>query len=266
MSALKIIVCMKQVADPEAPSSAFDIDGAARRVVAHGIPPVINPFDASALEAALTIKDKMAAHITVVTMIDDKLAMAVLRKALAAGADDLVILEDPLFLGLDAFSTAYVLASAIRGIGAYSLILTGRQTADWGSGSVGMIIAEMLGIPGINLARRIDIDGGRLVVERIRRSGSAVVRAAMPALVAADSEIGELRLPLLKDIKEATAKPVAKLSASMLRIDGNILRVREISDLLPSPSRRRTCCVVEGRSPQERGEKLALKLREDRVI
>ena len=82
-----------------------------------------------------------------------KVSDTVLRKTIAAGADALILLEDPLFEGLDSNSVAYVLSCAIKKIGAYDLILTGRQAGDWDSGQVGLILAEMLGIPSISLAQ-----------------------------------------------------------------------------------------------------------------
>jgi electron transfer flavoprotein beta subunit len=86
---MKILVCIKQVADPEGPSSAFDIDKEQKKIVVKGIPPVINPFDENALEAALKFKDTFGAHIIVISMVDDRLSLLVLKKAPCSGADEL---------------------------------------------------------------------------------------------------------------------------------------------------------------------------------
>jgi electron transfer flavoprotein beta subunit len=129
MKELQIIVCVKQVPDPEGPADSFKVDPEAKKVIPVGIPPVINPFDENALEAALRIKNQSNSKVTVLSM-GEKLAQPVLRKALAAGADDLILLMDHHFKDLDSYSTAYVLSSAIRRIGAYDLILTGRQAGD----------------------------------------------------------------------------------------------------------------------------------------
>jgi len=265
-ASMKILVCIKQVADPEGPASAFDIDSEQKKIVIKGIPPVINPFDENALEAALKLKDKFGAHVIAINVVDDKLSMAVLKKALAAGADELVILEDKHFVNIDASSKAYVLASTIRQIGDYSLVLLGRQTADWGSGQIGMIIAEILQLPCIHLARRVDLVNNGLLVERIRKVGSEVLKVQMPSLATVDSEIGELRLPLLKDIKEASKKPIHVFNASLLNLDIGKLRIRAVHNLKFAPPRKRECYFIEGATPQERGSNLASKLREDRVI
>ena len=140
---LNIIVAIKQVLDPEAPPSIFKIDPEAKRVIpAAGIPPVLNPYDENALEAALRIKDIHQSRITAISM-GAKLAKAVLRKCLAAGADELIMLEDQAFGSLDGNTTAYILATAITKIG-YDLVLTGRQAADTDAGQVGSGIAEFL--------------------------------------------------------------------------------------------------------------------------
>jgi electron transfer flavoprotein beta subunit len=102
MKELQIIVCIKQIPDPEGPADAFKVDSEAKKVIPVGIPPVINPFDENALEAALRIKNQFDAKVTVLSM-GEKLAQPVLRKALAAGADDLVLLMDQHFKDLDRF-------------------------------------------------------------------------------------------------------------------------------------------------------------------
>jgi electron transfer flavoprotein beta subunit len=265
MKELQIIVCIKQVADPEGPNSAFEIDSEARVVTPRGIPPVMNPFDSNALEAALQIKDRLGAGVIAISMVDDKLAMPVLKKALAAGADELIVLKDEHFVGLDPFSTAYVLSKAIEQIGGYDLILAGRQAADWGFGQVGPILAEILQIPSIGVAQRVSVEDGSVVVERLKRTGYEILKAAMPLLAAMDSEV-ELRLPTLKDIRDANNKPVTTWNAEDLAIDVGRLERRRVHELSQPPSRKRQCFVADGETLQEKAENLALKLRLDGVI
>jgi len=142
---------MKQVLDPEAPVSAFKIDPEAKRAIPpKGTPPVLNPNDENALEAALRIKDAQPAEITVISM-GRQLARPVVKKSLAVGANELVLLEDDGFEDLDSYSAAYILATAIKKIGKSDLILCGRQAADTDAGQVGSGIAEILGIPSITV-------------------------------------------------------------------------------------------------------------------
>jgi len=115
---------------PRPPLSTFKIDPDAKRATpAAGIPPVLNPYDENALEAALRIKELHQCKVTAISM-GTKLAKPVLRKCLAAGADELVLLEDDVFQDLDSYSTALVLAAAIKKMGKYELILTGRLAAE----------------------------------------------------------------------------------------------------------------------------------------
>jgi electron transfer flavoprotein beta subunit len=261
----KIIVCIKQVPDPEGPPSAFEVNSEAKKVTPVGIPPVINPFDENALEAALKIKDGAGGNVIAISMVE-KPATPVLRKALAVGADELIILEDEQFRDLDSYSTAYVLSAAIKKIGGYDIILAGRQAADWDFGQVGCLIAEILNIPSIYVAKSVKAGDGNVVVEKLKRFGYEVVKAPMPVLITASSEIGDLRLPSLNAIKDARGKPVTVWRSTDLEIDPHKLETRKIYRLSPPPSRKRDCVFIDGQSPQEKGEALAVKLREDKVI
>jgi len=263
---VRIIVCMKQVLDPEAPTSSFRVDTEAKRVIPpKGTPPVLNPFDENALEAALRIKDTQNAEITVISM-GRNLAKPVVRKSLAVGADGLILLEDDTFEDLDSYSTAHLLAAAINKIGEYDLILCGRQAADTDAGQVGSGIAEILKIPSITVARKIEASNGRARVERVVSEGYEVIEAPMPALVTASSEVGELRSTTVQAIMAAQKKPITVWNAQDLVADlprmnrANLLR-------LFIPARRETeCQVIEGETMEEAGANLALKLRETGVI
>lgn len=261
----QIIVCIKQVPDPEGPLSAFEVDSQAKKVTPVGIPPVINPFDENALEAALRIKDSVGGSVVAISMVE-KPATPVLKRALAVGADALILLEDEQFKDLDSYSTAYVLATAIKKIGGYDLILVGRQAADWDFGQVGSIVAELLQIPSISVAQKVRVEDKRVVVEKLRRNGYEIVQASMPALVTVSSEIGDLRLPSLQAIKDGRTKPLTVWRITDLELDPHKLEVKRIYTLSPPPCRKRDCVFIEGESLQEKGEKLALRLRQDKVI
>ena len=154
---MNIIVCAKQVIDPEAPPASFKIDAATNKVVLPAdTPPVIDPYSEYALEAALKLKDAHGSRITAISLGTD-LLREVIKKPLSMGVDELVLLEDEAFPDGDSWSTAYALAMAIKKIDDYGIILCGRQSADWDAGQVGSGIAEILGLPGITLARKIDI-------------------------------------------------------------------------------------------------------------
>jgi electron transfer flavoprotein beta subunit len=262
---LKIIVCIKQVPDPEGPASAFQVESEAKKVVPVGIGPVINPFDENALEAALQIKDSVGAKVVAMSMIEKPLA-PVLRKALAVGVDELIVLQDERFEDLDCYSTSYVLSSAIKKIGAYDLILVGRQAADWNFGQTGPLISEFLQVPCVSTVQRVRVDDGKVVAEKLKRRGYEIVRASMPALITLSSEIGDLRYASVNRLRDARQKPVTVWSSIDLKIDFHMLNVKKIYRLLPPASRERECIFIEGQSPHEKGERLALKLRQDKVL
>ncbi len=253
---MRIIVCMKQVIDPEAPARCFKLDSENRKIVAEGVPPVISPYDESALELALKIKDARAdTHVSVLSL-GPKLARPILMKALAVGADTLRMIEGK--AETDSHVTAAILASAISNM-SFDLILAGRQAADSNSGGVGLAIAEQLDIPAVSWARRIEIDGDRLVVERVLSDGHEVLRGSMPALVTVSHEAGELRTPKLRDIKKAKERPMENLRLSDLAMD-------PIPDplitcmRLESPSRERHCRLIEADEPTKAAAHLARAL------
>jgi len=190
---MKIIVCAKQVPDPSASSSGTTVDTESMQVIPpQGTPPVISPYDENALEAALMIKDAQGAQVTVLSL-GRNLAKPVLRRSLAVGADELILLQDNAFEKLDSYATAHILTAAIREIGDYDLILCGRQAADTDAGQVGSGIAEILKIPGITAACKVEPGNGKVMVERVVSDDIEEVEAPMPALVTVSSEIGDLR-------------------------------------------------------------------------
>jgi electron transfer flavoprotein beta subunit len=154
----------------------------------------------------------------------------------------------------------------IKRIGPYDLILTGRQAGDWDFGLTGLLIAEILQIPSINLARKVTIiDNNKVLVEKLNRDGYQVVSAPMPVLVTVSSEVGDLRYTSVLALRAVSSKPVKVYGAADLEIDQEKLETRHILKLV-SNNIQRECRYVKGESSQERGENLAIVLREDGVI
>ena len=256
MTETKIIVCAKQIPDPEAPLSDVSVDAEKLEVIVDA-PQVISPFDENALEAAIRIKEEMDVKITVLSL-GKKVSDTVLRKALAAGADELILLQDDDFEKLDSHSTASALVGAIRKIGEYDLIFTGRQAGDWDSGQVGLILGEMLGLPCISLARDISVEDGSVVVRKSVPEGYERVKARMPALITVSNEVGELRYisrtRMLKMMRGARSIP--SWSAGDLGINQEALQKMGIAVLSSPPDMGRDCQFIEG-SPDDQAEKLA---------
>ena len=266
---MNIIVCCKQVFDPEAPPASFKIDATATQVIPPpNTPPVVSPFDEQAVEAALRIKDKIEAKITILSL-GNNLLRDVVKKPLSMGADELVLLEDSAFEGGDSWSTASALALAIKKIAEFDLILCGRQAADWDAGQVGSGIAELLGIPSVTVAKSVEVSDGRVRVERVTLDGYEVVEVPLPALVTVSNELGEPRFATLKGIMAAAKKQPVVWKPADIGVDpsqvGNAARRSKLVKLF-QPAREGKCDIVEGESGAEAGTNLALKLRESKLI
>jgi len=260
-----IIVCMKQVVDPEAPLSVFRIDTEAKQaVLPKATPPVLSPFDENALEAALQIKDSQQASVSVLSL-GRKLTRAVVKAALAAGADRLFLLEDGSFGEFNTSLTANALVAAIRKIGQFDLILCGIQAADTNSGQVGAGIASLLGVPCITYARKVELNSETVKVERILPAGYEVVEAPTPVVVTTSYEVGALREPGVQAFMSAGKKPMTVWNAQDLGLpSGKNTRTRFLK--MYQTTRDARCEIVEGSSPEEKAAKLVMRLKEIKAI
>lgn len=253
---LNIITCIKIVTDPEAPTSTFRLDPEGQRVIpGQGVPPVLNPYDENCLEAALRIKESQEAKITVITL-GNNIPKAVIKKSLAVGADDLLLVEDELFEEPDGYATAYALAEAIKKTGEYDLILTGRMAADTNAGQVGPGIAKFLDIPAITVARKIEVNDKQVKIEQVLTDGCKIVEATMPCLITVSHEIGEMRSATVKGLMAAQKQPFTTWKAADLNIEipskGQSKRQK-----LYIPENLVECQMVTGETPEESGSNLA---------
>ena len=184
---MNIVVCIKQVPDTKG-GVKFNADGTLDRAAMLAI---MNPDDKAGLEAALRIKDQNGAKVTVLTMGLPK-ADAVLREAMAMGADDAIVVTDRVLGGADTWATSTTIAGALRNLD-YDLIITGRQAIDGDTAQVGPQISEHLDIPVISYAEDIKIDGDSVVVQRQYEDRYHILKAKMPCLVTALAELNEPR-------------------------------------------------------------------------
>ena len=170
---MNIIVCIKQVPD----STQVKVDPKTGTLIRAGVPSILNPYDHFALEKALDIKAKTGAKVTVLSMGPNQ-AIAVLRLALALGADEGILLSDRAFAGSDTWATSYALATAIRKIGQYDLILCGQMAIDGDTAQTGHGIAKQ-----ITFCTHVDASGNQVVVKKLIEGGKQVLQADMPVLV-----------------------------------------------------------------------------------
>lgn len=194
---MKIVVCIKQVPD----TNEVRLDPKTGTLIREGIPSIINPDDKAGLEAALRLKDTVGAEVTVLSMGPAQ-ADAALREALAMGADKAILLTDRAFGGADTWATSTTIAAAIKNL-EYDLIITGRQAIDGDTAQVGPQISEHLGLPNISYAEEVQVEGDSIVVKRQYDDRYHMVKAKMPCLVTALSELNEPRYMTPKGIFDA---------------------------------------------------------------
>ena len=184
---MNIVVCIKQVPN----TNEVKLDPVTGTLIRDGVPSIINPDDKAGLEAALRLKDATGAHVTVVSMGPPQ-ADAVLREAMAMGADDAVLVTDRAFGGADTLATSTTIAAALKKI-PYDLIITGRQAIDGDTAQVGPQIAEHLNIPNVSYAEEIQVEGDTVTVKRQYEDRYHVVKVKMPCLITALSELNQPR-------------------------------------------------------------------------
>lgn len=263
---MDIIVFLKQIPDPEIPPASFIIDTAANKVIPPaGVAPVIDPYSEHALEAALKLKDANLGSTIKAVSLGSNLNKELLKKALALGADELILIDDAAFADLDSSAAADALALAVNKIGKFDVILTGRQAADWDAGQTGLLLAGILNLPAVSHARKMEFSCGKLRVERVTADGYEVVEAVFPAVVTVSSEMGKLRLPNIRGVLAAKKKEPVCWKAVNIGIAGFAVRRTTLLRLY-QPQREARCENIPGATPEEQGANLALKLRELKLI
>jgi electron transfer flavoprotein beta subunit len=214
---MHIIVLVKQVPD----TSEVKINRETNTLIRDGVPSIINPFDMFAIEEALRLREKHGGKVTAVTMGPPQAAEA-LKEAVSLGVDDVVLLSDRSFAGADTWATSYAISQGIKKIGAYDLIIAGKQAIDGDTAQVGPETADMLGIPFVAYIRKIEqVEGGKMVAERLMDEGYDVVETSLPALITVVKEINQPRLPSLKGKMKAKSLKVAGWNAKDVGADEN---------------------------------------------
>lgn len=266
---MHIVVCVKQILDPEIAPRAFKINADTKLAEQGGASLVIGPFDLNALEVAIQLKEKHGGKVTVVTMGTDK-AQESLRRALAMGADEAVLLADDVFATREPSVTAKALAAAIGKLDAVDLVLCGRQSGEWDYGQVPGLLAEELSIPLVPFVPRLDVDGDGFKLERESNEGNVLVEAPKPLVASiTNAQDNVPRLPKVRDIMMANRKPITTYSAADLGLDAAVVGaeadVLEVLELF-IPVVDSACEFVDGDSDADKGVALVKTLLERKVI
>lgn len=199
---LHFVVCLKQVPD----TSEVRIDPVTNTLMRQGVPSIINPYDAHALEEAIRLKEKVGGKVTIVSMGPPQ-AIEALKKGMSFGADRAILLSDRAFGGSDSLATAYILSTAIQKLheeDPIDLVLAGKEAIDGDTAQTGPGIAVRLGFPQITYSIKVrEITESTITVERKTEGGRQVVQAQLPALITVEKELNDLRYASLPNMMNA---------------------------------------------------------------
>jgi len=266
-----VVACVKQVPD----TTQVKVDPATGTLIRDGVPFIINPFDTRALEESLRLKDKYGFHVVVLSMGPPNTEVT-LRKALALGVDEAVLLSDRAFGGADTLATSLVLAEAIKRLGQkeeVAMVICGRQTIDGDTAQVGPGIATRLGYSQLTLVDRIenvDLEAKRVKVSRRLEGRREIVEAPLPAMISVLREINQPRYPTVPGRLMAQEAPmqlwnnkVMGLKEDIVGLKGSATQVRRIF----SPERAKGEILGNGAtSPEEAARLLIDKLTEKNIV
>jgi electron transfer flavoprotein beta subunit len=235
MSAMNVVVCVKQIPDPAAPPfldpETHTLDRTGKLI--------LDDSDAYGVEMALQLVDAAGGgEVTLVSMAPNS-EKGGLRTALAMGASKAILVSDPALKGTDALGTAKVLAAAIRRT-PFDLVLAATESTDGYTGTTPVQLAELLGLPSITFAKSVAVDGSTVRVERQTEAGFDEVTSPLPALVTVTAGVVEPRYPSFKGIMAAKSKPVDEVTVADLGLDGQVGFTgsrQDILDVVPAETR-----------------------------
>jgi electron transfer flavoprotein beta subunit len=241
---MKIIVCVKQVPD----AKDVRLDPKTNTMAREGVQSIMNPFDRHAVEEGVRLKEQYGGTVTVISMGPPQ-AEAVLREAVACGADEAVLVSDRAFAGADTWATTYTLGKAIEKTGSFDLIICGKQAIDGDTAQVGPGLARRLNIPYVSYVRKITcFMDGVIQLHRLMDDGYDEVEIPLPGLLTVVKEINEPRVPSLKGKMKAKALSIITMNAGDIEAD---------TDSIGLPGS--TTQVVKVFAPEFKGERAMLQ-------
>jgi len=211
---LNILVCVKQVPD----INLVKMDPVTGSLIRAGVPAILNPLDANALEAAVQMKEKYGGEITVITMGPD-MAKEALKECLAAGADKAVLLSDRAFANADTLATSYVITTAAKSLGNFDLIFCGKESMDGATGQMGSQLAERFNASQISSTSKIleiDVTNKTITAERELEKGIETTQAKYPCLLTVEKTNYHARIPNLKSWKASRSAEITVLNSKTI--------------------------------------------------
>ncbi|MEM1248173.1 MAG: electron transfer flavoprotein subunit beta/FixA family protein [Acidobacteriota bacterium] len=261
---MNILVCIKQILDPDLPARDFKIDAEAKEAERGGANLVTNIFCENALETALQLKEKAGGGKVVALCYGTEDAEDSLRKALAMTVDEAVLVLRDGPSNPDPSSVAKALAAAIGKAGEFDLVLLGRESGDWGVGQTGGLLAEELGMSYLAFVDGIEPADGGVSVTRQTDAGIEAAAVNGPAvLTITNNEHNVPRIPKTRDVMMSYRKPLEKISAADLGLgeDAGGRNYYEVVDLFV-PTKDIQCEFIEGDSVEDKVAALAAKIHE----
>jgi electron transfer flavoprotein beta subunit len=265
---MKYVVCVKLTPDTQELDEVQPADVDAGRP---DVTMVLNPWDEFAVEEALQLQERFEGETVAITIGGEE-SLEALKRAVAMGMEEAVLLSDEAFEGGDAWGTASVLAEAIREIEGGALVLTGRQSVDGSSGLVPAGLAVKLGRPFVSqVAKVVDLTDDSITVLRALDEGMQTVRVRLPAVISVSKEINEPRLASFMGIRKASRMQYPTMSAADLpdldpgQYGAADARV-EWTNLRRPPARAKKCEFIDGSSAAAQAAALADRLIADKVI
>lgn len=229
---MNVVVLVKWVPAPQGTPEM----GPDHLLVRTGVEGALDPGDEVGIEAALQLVEREGGEVTVVSMGPDE-ALAAVQRALAMGAHKGVVVTDDALRGADALATAKVLAAAVRRQ-PFDLVIGGVESTDGYTGTVPAAVAELLDVPGATFARKLDVDGGQVRIERQTETGYDMVTGTMPILITVTSAATEPRFPSLKGVMQAKQKPVERLSLTELGLSpADVSSLQEVVAVQDAPEK-----------------------------
>jgi len=262
---MHIIVCVKQV--PDTTEAELHIDEGERAIKTEGLVFDINESDNYAIEEALLLKERLGGSVTVITMGPEG-AEEVLRKCLAKGANRAILLWDEAFKGSDAYAVSKILHSTIKDM-SFDLVLTGALASDDGYMAVGVMLAELLGVPHASMVKKIEVKDESVMVNRELEGGlEELVDVRTPAVLTIHTGINEPRYVSIMGMRRVRDKPIDILSLNDLGLSkeevgeaGSWVRVKRVF----IPSIEKNMMFFSG-TPDEIARSIAEILRTNGVI
>ena len=241
---MKIVVTVKQVPDPSA-SHVLEADNTLGR----DKEVVLDPGDECGIEEGLQLKEAHGGEVVLVTMGPER-AKDAIRKGLSMGADRGILIADEKLSGADALLTATALAAAIKAE-APDIVICGTESYDGSTGMVPPILAELMGLPQLTFAKKVEIDGTNVKVNRQTSDGHMVVEASMPALITVTAAIAEPRYASLKGIMAARSKEVKQLTLADLGVEAG-QRAETIEGMADAETRKAGAIIEDDGTAVER--------------